>query len=285
MKIKRKGKGIWLFLLPGAAGIGLFYLFPYQKLIYYSLINGMTDHKLSEVNNYQKVLTNTAFQIAVKNTAEVMGFGVSIMVPLSLYLANWIASRENKKQLMWMLSPIAVPAACTVMVWRVLFASGGTLNQLLLLIGSEKISWMDGIYGKLVMMLLYIWKYTGYHTVIFLGALASVPKEYIETARVEGASERTIFWKIKIRCISPAIVFAAMLAMIDALKSFREIYLLTGDYPSVAMYLLPHFLNNALRTLNYQRMSAAAILFSAAMIIIIGIMYVWEKHLGKDMEQ
>lgn len=281
---KWKDKLLWLFLLPSVVGICLFYVFPYQKLVHYSLIKGLTDKKISGIENYQSLLKNTAFCIAVKNTAEIMALGVISMVPFSLYLANKINSMGKKNCLMCMLSPIVVPAACTAMVWRILFGSSGTLNQLLLLIGVGKVSWMDDIYGKIVIVILYIWKYTGYHTVIFLGALASVPKEYIETARLEGASERIIFLKIKTRCISPAIVFVTILAMMNVLKIFREIYLLTGDYPSKSMYLLPYFFNNMLRKVNYQMMSAAAILFSIAMIIIIGIMYIAEIYWGKDME-
>ena len=145
---KRKDKLLWLFLLPSVVGICLFYVFPYQKLVHYSLIKGLTDKNFSGIENYQSVLKNTAFCIAVRNTAEIMALGVVIMVPFSLYLATKINSMRKKNCLMWMLSPIVVPAACTAMVWRILFGSSGALNQLLLLIGVRKVSWMDGIYGK-----------------------------------------------------------------------------------------------------------------------------------------
>ena len=143
---KWKDKLLWLFLLPSVVGICLFYVFPYQKLVHYSLIKGLTDKKISGIENYQSLLKNKAFCIAVKNTAEIMALGVISMVPFSLYLANKINSMGKKNCLMWILSPIVVPAACTAMVWRILFGSSGTLNQLLLLIGVGKVSWMDGIW-------------------------------------------------------------------------------------------------------------------------------------------
>ena len=74
------------------------------------------------------------------------------------------------------------------------------------------------------------------------------------------------------------------MSLINSFKVFREVYLLTGDHPYDAIYLLQHFMNNAFATLDYQRLSAAAILMSLVMIVIIGILFIAENRFGKDVE-
>jgi multiple sugar transport system permease protein len=65
---------------------------------------------------------------------------------------------------------------------------------------------------------------------------------------------------------------------------FREVYLLTGDYPYESMYLLQHFMNNTFNSLDYQKLSSAAVLLSLVMIVIIGIMFLAERKFGEDVE-
>ena len=74
------------------------------------------------------------------------------------------------------------------------------------------------------------------------------------------------------------------MSLISSFKVFREVYLLTGDHPYDTIYLLQHFMNNAFASLDYQRLSAAAIIMSLGMIVIIGILFLVENHYGKDVE-
>lgn len=74
------------------------------------------------------------------------------------------------------------------------------------------------------------------------------------------------------------------MSLINSFKIFREVYLLTGDYPYDSLYLLQHFMNNTFRSLDYQKLSAAAIIMSLFMLVLIGILFLTENHFGKDME-
>ena len=75
----------------------------------------------------------------------------------------------------------------------------------------------------------------------------------LEAAEVEGASEWTQFVHIKLRYLSPTILFVTILSIINSFKVFREIYLLTGNYPYDSLYMLQHFMNNMFRQLDYQK--------------------------------
>ena len=75
-----------------------------------------------------------------------------------------------------------------------------------------------------------------------------------------------------------------IMSLISSFKVFREIYLLTDDYPYDTIYMLQHFMNNKFKSLDYQMLSAAAILMSIVMIVIIGILFIVENKFGKDVE-
>ena len=117
-----------------------------------------------------------------------------------------------------------------------------------------------------------------------MAALASIPKDILEVARLESATPFQTFFYIKLRYLSSTILFVTIMSLISSFKVFREIYLLTGDHPYDSIYMLQHFMNNAFAALDYQRLSSAAILMSLVMIVIIGTLFLVENHFGKDVE-
>ena len=74
------------------------------------------------------------------------------------------------------------------------------------------------------------------------------------------------------------------MSLINSFKVFREVYLLTGDYPFKSLYMLQHYMNNTFKSLDYQKLSAAAIIMCGVMIIIIGILFIFEDKIGQDVE-
>ena len=79
-------------------------------------------------------------------------------------------------------------------------------------------------------------------------------------------------------------MFVFILSMINSFKIFREVYLLTGNYPFDRLYMLQHFMNNTFNKLDYQKLSAAAVLFAVIMIVIMAILLIIENIFGKDVE-
>ena len=89
---------------------------------------------------------------------------------------------------------------------------------------------------------------------------------------------------VKLRYLSPTILLVTILSMINSFKVFREIYLLTGNYPYDSLYMLQHFMNNMFRQLDYQKLSAAAVLLAIVIVILIAILFAVENFFGKDVE-
>ena len=120
--------------------------------------------------------------------------------------------------------------------------------------------------------------------ILFMAALNNIPKELLEVADVEGASAAHKFFNIKLRYLSPTVLFVAILSIINSFKVFREIYLLTGNYPYDGLYMMQHFMNNTFGNLDYQKMSSAAVLMALVMVALIALLFKVEDIFGKDVE-
>ena len=172
-----------------------------------------------------------------------------------------------------------------MLIWQVVFSNNGALNDILAHFGVEKIDWMKSEFNRYVVILLFVWKNIGYDMILFLAALANVPTDILEMAMLEGASSVRIFFQIKLRYIFPTILFVTILSLINSMKIFREVYLLTGKYPYDGLYLLQHFMNNTFKSLDYQKLSAAAMIMSLVMVVIIGALFIIDNKFGEDVEE
>lgn len=276
----------WLCLTPGFLGVMIFFVIPFGIVIYYSLVNNPVMHRFVGLDNFKALLKNSAFITAAKNTAAFSAVSVPLAVVLSLGLAVMLEKNIPGKSLFrtFFLSPLMVPIASVVLVWQVLFHNHGTINQIIEAFGGQPVDWLKSSYGQIVIICMFLWKNLGYNMILFISALCAIPKDVIEVAELEGASNTYRFFHIKMRYLSPTILFVVILSLINSFKIFREVYLLTGDYPYDKLYMLQHFMNNTFNSLDYQKLSAAAVLFAIVMIVIIAILMIVESIYGKDVE-
>lgn len=284
---KRRERIGWsLFAGPSFLGVLTFFLIPFCVVIYYSFIDNPIHKEFVGFSNFLYLFKNAAFKIAVTNTLKFSFTAVPLAVMLSLLLAALLEMKIPLKSQFRtsFLSPMMVPIASIVLIWQVLFHYNGVVNEFLSKFDIAKIDWLKSDYAHIVIVVLFLWKNLGYNMILFMAAMSSVPKDIIEVAQLESASPWQIFWHIKIRYLSPTILFVTILSLINSFKVFREIYLLTGDYPYESLYMLQHFMNNTFKSLDYQKLSSAAILMSLVMIVLIGILFFAEQQFGKDVE-
>lgn len=86
-----------------------------------------------------------------------------------------------------------VPVASIVLIWQVLFHYNGAVNDLLGVFGVEKIDWLKSGYSIIVIVILFLWKNLGYNMILFMAALASIPRDLLEVARLENATSLQTF--------------------------------------------------------------------------------------------
>ena len=274
------------FLAPSFLGVAVFFILPFCVVVYYSVIDGVGSRNFVFLDNFIKLFNNSAFILAAKNTLHFSAIAVPLAVVLSILLALMLEARIPFKSQFrtFFLSPMMVPVASVVLIWQVLFNYNGTVNEFLQLFGADKIDWLQSEYSQVVVIILFLWKNLGYFMILFMAALANIPKELLEVADVEGASELYKFFAIKLRYLSPTVLFVTILALINSFKVFREVYLLTGNYPYETLYMLQHFMNNTFNSLDYQKLSAAAVVMAVVMVVIIALLFKVEDWFGKDVE-
>ncbi len=284
----RRGERIFsdFCIAPSVIGVMVFFLIPFGIIIYYSLIDNPITRNFTGLDNYINLFSNSAFKKASTNTAIFSLTAVPLSLVLSLGLAMILDRNIPGKSVFrtFFLSPLMVPTASVVLVWQVLFHNHGTINQIIEAFGGKGPDWLKSAHGQIIIVLMFLWKNLGYNMILFMSALAGIPKDIIEVAELEGAGKVYQFFHIKLRYLSPTILFVLILSLINSFKIFREVYLLTGDYPFDKLYMLQHFMNNTFNSLDYQKLSAAAVLFALVMIVIIAVLMIAENIFGKDVE-
>ena len=274
------------FLAPSIIGVMTFFIVPFLVVIYYSMVDNPISGNFVFLDNFESIVRNSAFRRAVNNTLSFSAVAVPLAVVLSLLLAIVLEAKLPFRSQFrtFFLSPMMVPVASIVLIWQVIFHYNGALNEVLGVFGVDKIDWLKSDYALIVVVILFLWKNLGYNMIMFMAALASIPKDILEVATLESATPLQTFFHIKIRYLSSTLLFVTIMSLINSFKVFREVYLLTGDYPYDSIYTLQHFMNNKFKSLDYQTLSAAAILMSLVMIVIIGILFIAENRFGKDVE-
>ena len=288
-KLNDRGKDFlksMCFLSPSLLGVGIFFILPFCVVVYYSLIDGVGSKNFVFLQNFIKLFDNSAFRLAAKNTLSFSAMAVPLAVVLSIVLALMLECRIPLKSQFrtFFLSPMMVPVASVVLIWQVLFNYNGTVNEFLMLFGADRIDWLQSQFAPVVVLLLFLWKNLGYNMILFMAALNNIPKELLEVADVEGAGEMYKFFAIKLRYLSPTVLFVTILSLINSFKVFREVYLLAGAYPYETLYTLQHFMNNTFDSLDYQKLSAAAVVMALVMVVIIALLFKAEDWFGKDVE-
>ena len=276
-----------LFLAPSFLGVMLFFIVPFFYVIQYSLIDNNTTQNFVGIQNFENLFSNAAFKMALKNTGIFSLTAVPLVVIIALALAVLLETNIPYKSTFRtiFLSPMIVPAASIILIWQVLFDYNGVINDIAVFLGTDPVEWLKSDIGYIVVVLLFLWKNIGYNMIMFMSALAAIPRGILEVAMLDGCGTVRRFFSIKLRYLSSTISYVTIMSLINSFKIFREVYLLTGDYPYDTMYTLQHFMNNTFRGYDYQKLSSAAIILCAVMIVIIGILLWVDNHIGKGIEE
>lgn len=267
----------WLFILPSFIGVLLFYIIPFFISFYYTFTKGITDVQFVWFENFNDLFGNPTFELATKNTLIFILIGVSSITFLSLFLSLLMSDKLYAFPRWAMLSPIIVPVASALMGWRVLFDNGGIANKIIRSLGGNTVDFFGQEYAMAILIFIFVIKNMGYMIVIFTGAISSLEKEYKEVFLLDSNSKIKYSFKIVVPLITPIIFFVVIFSIINSFQMFREAYGLYGNYPPNTVYLLQHFMNNNFLKLNYQRLSAAALILVTVISILVSIFLNFQK--------
>ncbi len=273
------------FALPAIIGMGVFFILPFMVAIFYSFSEGIGSGTFAGLRNYTEMFSNPAFQLAAGNTARFILVSVPLIMVLSLLIALLLNTKLRGYQAFRTLFilPLVLPVASVVLVFQVLFAGNGVVNDILQAMGIPVSDWLQSPGAFTVLLILYIWKNCGYNIILFLAALNAVPREYYEAAEIDGAGTRTRLFHITLPLIMPYMFFILLISVINTFKSFREAYVLCGSHPNQSIYMMQHFLNNNFQNTNFLRLSTAAILIFLVISAVIFLLF-WLKSRAGEVE-
>ncbi|WP_186785976.1 carbohydrate ABC transporter permease [Paenibacillus agilis] len=283
---RRDAAAALLFLAPSVIGFTLFYLVPFLMGIFYSFMDNSVSGQFVGLHNYKELLDSGSFRKAASNTFYFTAISVPLMLVLSLglalllnqhlYLRNWLRTAY--------VLPLVIPVASIILIWQMLFDWNGSLNAWLDYFGVDRVDWMKTDAARNVVIIVYLWKNIGYNIILFLAGLQQIPKDYYETAQVEGAGRLRQFFSITLVYLTPMTSFVVLMSIINSFKVFRETYLIAGDYPHDSIYMLQHFMNNMFMSLDIQKLMAAAVMMVGCILIIVLGLFAIERRFQKSME-
>lgn len=274
----------FLLVFPSLLGISVFYLLPFFRSIYYTFTQGVHDVRFIGFANFNELLHNPVFLQAVGNTVRFLAVGVPLLLTLALLVSVIGVKRRFTWQRWALLLPLVIPAPSLCVAWQSLWGNGGLVNQALTGLGLPCIDFLRGQAAFPLLIVLYLLKNVGYVSVILMSAIRGLPQEYSECYRLESSSEVGYVRRVLLPLISPTVLFACIVAVMNYFLLFRDVYMLYQNNPPEKVYMLQHFMNGNFYKLNYSRLCSAAFLVVLSLTALIsGVLFAQKgvkRHVG-----
>lgn len=274
-----------LMLLGSLAGFCLFYFVPFVVSFFFSVVDNPIHGVFCGLQNYKELLLNPYFLRGLKNTVTFMAVSIPLNMVLSLTVALVIHNMKRYPEIfsMLFLIPLAIPSATSAFFWESFWGRHGTFNKFLGSFHINGTDWLNSGYGMIVMVIIFIWKNVGYNMALYLSGLSSIPKQYYEYADTEGAG---IWWKFRHITwvyLTPSTFLVLIMTFVNSFQIFKEIYMITGEYPPESLYVLQHYMNNMFLSLHYSKLASAVYILTIAIVPLVACLFRTERKLSKNL--
>lgn len=279
----------YVFVLPNLLIFGIFILFPMLLNFVYAFTGGTNffpdERPWVGMANFDTLLTcenfldpNTCredlFWRAIFNTAGYVVFQVALMVIASLVTAvalnGKIKARGFFRSVFFypvLLSPIVV-----ALIWKWILQENGLFNGIIIALGGDKVPFLvDAQWARFWVIVISVWAYMGFYTLILLAGLQAIPADLYEAASIDGANNLNAFFKITLPLLMPSMIVVLVLSLIRAVQIFDVVFAFTGGGPGTAtMYLVQYIYSKGFASPSRQfGLAAAASLLMAGVLIIL----------------
>lgn len=289
-KTKRAQKKKWLpYLLvsPYLIFVVVFVAFPVLFCFYltFNKWNIISPMKFIGIDNYSRLFHDRLFWKAIGNTLKFLMLHIPLQLIVSLFLA-YLLNQKLRAAAFFRASffmPVIVSGVVVTILWQQLLGfDNGLINRMLMSIGMHKIGWLVNpdvaIYAIAIMA---TWKNVGLYVILFLVGLQTVPPQYYEAAKMEGASRWQQFYHITFPMINPTIFMVVILSTIGGFSLFIEPYIMTGGGPlnttlSAVLYIYK-------QAFQYYNMGYSATLGFFYALMIMTVVILQKKFIEKEV--
>jgi len=265
-----------IFLAPSLVIFSAFVFYPLMKAVYlgfYETDNFGNQGDFVAVDQYRTVLSSEAF----RHSLWVTFLFALYTVPPGILLGLALALLANQKlpgisifRIMFS-STVATSVAVASLMWLTLLnPSVGLLNYFLVEAGQPRIDWLNDLDWALpAVSATTVWLNLGLAFIVILAGLQTIPEELYESARVEGASDWSVFWHVTLPLLSPTLFFVSVVGTILAFQSFGQIHILTRGGPLDATTVIVYSIwQDAFQRFDYGVASVQAV---ALFLLVLGL--------------
>lgn len=234
----RKTLLVSAFLLPSAVPLVLFTIVPMISALWISLHawNLQTPMKWVGLGNYRHLLHDGDTRAALLHTVLFLAMYLPAVYAVGLVLAVGLNRRFRGRNLLRSVYflPVVTSWVVVALTWKwLLNPANGLVNHVLAQVGVDGPGWWASPNWSIASTVIAsVWKDAGFVMVILLAGLQSIPEEYREAARLDGASTWQGFWRVQFPLLSPASYFVVVISLINGFQVFDQIYVMTGGGPS-----------------------------------------------------
>lgn len=238
----RASRGVmpYAYVIPALAFIGLMLIYPTLQTIHYSFANSDSDAYVG-LANYRDIFTDDDFLSSIFNNllwllvvpAVTVAFGVIVAV-----LGDKLGPTAEKVAKSTIFAPMAISFVGASAIWGLIYAYSspganqtGLLNAVWTAFGGEPQTWLqtsDFRLNSFLLMVILIWLQVGFAMILLSSAIKGVPEDTLEAARIDGASEWQIFWRVVIPQIKGTMITVFITVTIMVLKVFDIVYVTTN---------------------------------------------------------
>ncbi len=234
--LQKNMKKWWpVFLLPTFAAFVIGFIIPFVQGVYLSFCKFQTINKTTfiGVSNYVKAFADTqftqAFWFTVRFTVVSTLLINVIALMIALLLTRGIKGTNLFRTVFFM--PNLIGGIVLGYIWQIL------LNCVLSLLGKPLLA-LNSTYGYWGLIILMCWQQIGYMMIIYIAGLQSIPNDYIEAARIDGATTWQTLWRVKLPNLMPSITICSFLSLTNSFKLFDQNLALTAGEPAHASEML-----------------------------------------------
>lgn len=273
---------LWYYLPAGLLFL-VFFIIPTLASFFFSLTRwSLFDWEFIGFANYEQFLAEPQLVGSLRNTlvyaAITCGAKVVLGMGLGLLLTSQIRARGFLRSVVFF--PVLVSTiGVGIMFTTMMHPTDGLLNETLALVGIEGPKWLANPQLALISIALVdVWKGVGIATVIFMAGITSIPTEYYEAARVDGASGMRSFWNITLPLARPATFTVITLSLIGGLRSFDLIWAMTKGGPGFASDVIGSVIYKQYQAGFYGLSTAGnVVLFIVVMLIVLPLNHFMRK--------
>jgi len=267
----------WVWVVPALILVAALLIYPMIATAWISLLS-KDGTRFVGLANFGSVLTDNSVLIAIRNNIYWLVFYTGLVLVFGLILAvlaDRVPYEGPVKSLIFM--PMAISFVAAGVIWRFMFSyqppgqpQTGTLNAIWTSVFQQSpVAWLiDHRVNNFALIFAAVWVWTGFAMVITSAALKGIPPELLEAARVDGATELQVFFRVTVPLLAPTLTVIGTTLVIFALKAFDLVYVMTGgfyDTDVMARRMYGEMFNNQ----NFGTSAAIAMLLLLAVVPVL----------------